>query len=342
MKILLSVDPEIPVPPVLYGGIERIVSALCQQYTAAGHTVYLLSNPGSTEEAVAQRIAWKGLSSVRKKDVYTNARQMLRLVKELHPDIIHSFSRLLYTYPILITRSVPLVQSYQREISPVSTGMVNAVGGSQVHFTACGAHMFSLLPHQEKWTAIHNFTDTDYFQPLPDAELKHLFFLGRIEPIKGVAEAIEVALRAEMPLVIAGNIPQEHQAYFDLKVKPHLDNPLIDYVGTVNDEQKLHYLQQAKALLFPISWEEPFGIVMAESMACGTPVVAFRRGSVEEVVCEGVNGFKAETVDEMVLVVKKLNTIDRQAVRQDAEKRFSAKAIGQKYLTLFENILREY
>lgn len=342
MKILITVDPEIPVPPKHYGGIERIVSALTKAYAQAGHTVFLLANPESGEEAAHEIVGWKGLSSVNDRDILTNALQLRRVYKRLSPDIIHSFSRLLYTYPLLFSAKVPFVQSYQRQISPHSTSVASFFGRKKIHFTACGAHMFQNLKHKHnKWTAIHNFTDTTYFQPDFQKTPEYLFFLGRIEEIKGTREAVEVALQTQTPLVIAGNIPKRHQGYFIEHIKPHLSNPLIKYVGLVNDEQKRGYLQGAKALLFPIKWEEPFGIVMAEAMACGCPVVGFRRGSVPEVVKNGENGFQVETTSEMCAAVKNLDTINRRKVRQDAENRFSIETISEKYLELFQSILKK-
>ncbi len=339
MKIFLTVDPEIPVPPKGYGGIERIVSSLCKAYSENGHVVYLMANPKSAEKNINRLIAWKGLKSRDKTDIKTNAIQLLQAVKKYQPDIVHSFSRLLYLYPLFLTTKIPVVQSYQRKISTKSTKMASVVAGKKLQFTACGAHMFAAMKSKNKFRAIHNFTDTDYFRPDFNKNTDFLFFLGRIEPIKGTSEAIQAALAANQKLIIAGNIPDEHQSYFKNKIEPHFSNPLIEYVGTVNDEQKLKYLQKAKALLFPIKWEEPFGIVMAEAMACGCPVIGFKRGSVPEVVKNSETGFIVENTTEMSRAIGKTDKIDRQKVRIDAEKRFSLHAIAEKYLNLFHQLV---
>jgi len=332
MKILLTVDPEIPVPPKLYGGIERIVSGLARAYTQSGHEVFLLANPESTEENAKVIFGWRGLKSNRYTDIYTNTRQLYWVCNKIKPDIIHSFSRLLYLFPLFLRKKIPVLQSYQREISKKTTGLAQTLAKERLKFSACGAHMFQGFPNQKKWLAIHNFTDTDFFVPEPRAIKQFLFFLGRIEDIKGTYEAIQVALKTQTHLIIAGNIPDEQKEYYETKVKPFLANPLIEYVGMLNDHHKKHYLQAAKALLFPIKWSEPFGIVMAEAMACGTPVIAFNHGAVNEVIIDGVNGYKVDNLEQMVDAVLKIDDVDRNLVRLDAEARFSLFVIAEKYL----------
>jgi len=341
MRILITVDPEIPVPPSGYGGIERIVSSLSKEFAKRGHEVFLLANPKSTEESAVKIFGWKGASSVKNRDIRINAFQLKTVVKEIKPDVIHSFSRLLYLYPTLLTTKIMVVQSYQREISKYSTKLADLIGGKKIQFTACGAHMFKKFTGKKKWHAIHNFTDTNFFTDDATVSKEYLFWLGRIENIKGTKEAIHVALETNQQLIIAGNIEKRHQPYFLNAVKPHLSNPLIKYVGLVDDEQKLKWFRGAKAFLFPIKWEEPFGIVMAESMACGTPVIALNRGSVNEVIENGVNGYKVDTISEMIDSIKKIDQIDREKVRKDAEKRFSIGFIAEKYLELFEQIVKK-
>lgn len=341
MKILLTVDPEIPVPPTNYGGIERIVDALIKEYSQCGHEVYLVANPASTNAQAKKIFGWPALFSRGKNNVLTNSKFLYGVSKTLKPDVIHSFSRLLYLYPIFMRCKTPVIQTYQRDISKKSTQLASFVAGKKLAFTCCGEHMIKNHPIAPKCTPIHNFTDTQYFIPDEQLPKEHLFFLGRIEEIKGTKEAIEVALRTRQKLIIAGNIQPGHDAYFETHVKPHLSNTLIEYVGPVNDAQKLFYLQRALAFLMPIKWEEPFGIVMAEAMACGVPVIGFRRGSVPEVVKDGVTGFVVENVDEMIEAVNKIDTIDRNIVRQDCEARFSLPFITQQYLGLFKNMLNK-
>lgn len=334
MRILLSVDPEIPVPPTNYGGIERIVDSLVKYYSQNGHQVYLVSNPNSTCEKAFMKISWKGLSSTSKRDILLNANQLLNIVKHYKIDVIHSFSRLLYLYPIFLLSKVKVIQTYQREISPKSTMWAKRIAGNQLQFTSCAAHVFKNLENKKDFTAVYNFTDTDFFSIQKKQERTFLFFLGRIQDIKGVYEAIQVAKKSNHKLVIAGNIPDEHLDYFKSSVEPYIDNTHITYIGPINDEEKLKYFQQAKAMLFPIKWEEPFGIVMAEAMACGCPVLAFERGSVSEVVVNNLNGFKSSNVDEMAKDVSKLHELNEDQIQKYAEDNFSLKAVGSKYLDL--------
>jgi glycosyltransferase involved in cell wall biosynthesis len=339
MKILITVDPEIPVPPKLYGGIERIVSSLCKTYSEKGHEVFLLANPESTENNVKKIIGWHGLHSRRKIDILKNAIQLYCTANKYDIDIIHSFSRLLYLYPIFLMKKTPVLQTYQRKISTKSTRLANLIAGNKINFSACSRYMFNGFKKIEKWTAIYNFADTNYFIPDENVEKKHLIFLGRIEEIKGTKEAIEVAIATNSKLIIAGNIQNGHEDYFNTYIKPFLDNPLIEYVGPVDDEQKKNYLQNAKAFLFPIKWDEPFGIVMAEAMACGVPVIGFNRGSVTEVVKHGKTGFIVSNVEEMINAVNQIGSIDRNLVRSDCVSRFSLEMISKQYLELFGQIL---
>jgi glycosyltransferase involved in cell wall biosynthesis len=165
-----------------------------------------------------------------------------------------------------------------------------------------------------------------------------LVFLGRIEEIKGTHVAIEMALKTNNRLIIAGNIPAEYELYFNDRVKPFLSEQ-IQYIGPVNDVQKNTMLREAKAFLMPIQWNEPFGIVMAEAMACGTPVIGFNRGSVPEVVEQGETGFVCNTNDEFADAVNKISQINRADVRKAAENRFSADVISNNYIALYQKLI---
>lgn len=335
MKILLTVDPEIPVPPIGYGGIERIVDSLVKAFVMQGHEVYLLANENSTCKYAKKIFGWKGKTSSLS-NVLINALQLRVIVKKIKPDVVHSFSRLLYLYPLFLNSKLKIIQSYQRQISTKSTQMAYWLSGKKISFTACAAHLFKGFKNKESWNVIYNFTDTEYFKPNPQLERKYFAFLGRIEPIKGTFEAIQACIATKSRLLIAGNIPSEYQWYFDEKVKPFLKNGEIDYIGIVDDKQKLDLLQNAKAMLFPINWEEPFGIVMAESLACGTPVIAFKRGSVPEVIENNVNGFVVDDVNEMIDAIIKVSVLDNNKVRETVEAMFSDVVVSKQYLNLYK------
>jgi glycosyltransferase involved in cell wall biosynthesis len=165
-------------------------------------------------------------------------------------------------------------------------------------------------------------------------------FLGRIEEIKGPHLAIELARMTNTSLVIAGNVPAEHQAWFDKHIAPQVDGKQIRFVGPVDDAQKNELLGSARAFLMPILWDEPFGIVMAEAMACGTPVLALKRGAAAEVVEDGITGFVTDTVGELVAKSNDLWKIDRLACRRRVESRFSAEAVVDGYLSVYERMVK--
>lgn len=321
----------------MYGGIERIAEGLAAQYKKSGHEVVLVANPLSTCVHADKIIGWKGAKSQELKDIWTNAWQLYRIYTTEKPDIVHSFSRLLYLYPLFFLSKVKVVQSYQRAISAKSTTLARCLAGQRLQFTACATHLYANLPNAFAWKAVFNFTDTDYFTPADQPNKEYLLFLGRIEPIKGVKEAIEVAQKTDWPLIIAGNIPEDNQSYFAHEIEPHL-NERHKYVGQVNDEQKLKLFRHAAAFLFPVQWEEPFGIVMAESLACGTPVIGLNRGSVPEVIIHKKNGFICQTIKEMEQAVHDLDAIDRVFCRQDAEQRFSSSTAAENFIRIFNSL----
>lgn len=336
----MTCDPEIPVPPGKYGGVERLVSGLCQEYQRMGHEVYLVANSESTEP-VTKSFGWKISHSRGSESVWKNGWQLRSIVKELKPDVIHSFSRLLYLYPMFLTGiRVPVLQTYGRAISQQSTDLARRICGSYIHFACCGRHMLRSIKGADDWNVVYNFTDTDYYKA-PDGNRDYLAFLGRIEDIKGTHEAIMVAKKSNTPLVIAGNIEPEHREYYDTMVKPYVDADFIRYIGTVDDKQKQKLLEGAKAFLMPVKWEEPFGIVMVEAMACGAPVLAFNRGSVPEIVVEGT-GMISENIDQMASHVEKLDEcLPPDQLNQYVKNTFSRQVIARHYLSLFNQWIKK-
>ena len=226
--------------------------------------------------------------------------------------------------------------SYQRQITPRSIVWARRAFGSTIEFTACSRHMIRAVESLGKWHVVPNgvplraFT----FQSRVAADAP-LVFLGRLEEIKGPHLAIEAARRARKRLILAGNVEPAHQDYFDERIRPFIDDDTVRYVGPVTDREKNELLGGAAALLMPILWDEPFGIVMAEALACGTPVVGFRRASVPEVVSDGLTGFLASSMVELTDAVARVPQIDRRKCREAAETRFSDRAIVQQYESLY-------
>jgi glycosyltransferase involved in cell wall biosynthesis len=206
-------------------------------------------------------------------------------------------------------------------------------------FTGCSNHIAERIPPYAPAHTVYNGVALDTYDYQPEIEDDApLVFLGRIAPIKGTHTAVEVARRTGRRLVIAGNVPDDEQGFFQEHVEPHLDGRRICYVGPVDDTEKNKLLGRAAAFLMPIEWEEPFGIVMAEAMACGTPVIGTRRGSVPEVVEDGVTGFVGESVDDLVDAVGRIDELSRSATRRRCERLFSDRAIVDAYLEVYHEL----
>jgi glycosyltransferase involved in cell wall biosynthesis len=172
-----------------------------------------------------------------------------------------------------------------------------------------------------------------------NGEEGYFAFLGRISPEKGCDRAIEIAIATNTPIKIAAKIDNADRDYFEEKIRHLFNHPLVTYIGEINEEQKKPFLGNAKALLFPIDWSEPFGIVMIESMACGTPVIAWNMGSVPEIIEDGKNGFIVDSMEESINAVNKLSSIDRRAVRRSFEESFTAKRMAADYIKVYEDII---
>ncbi len=304
-----------------------------------GHEVTLFAHPDS--KSPGGFMPWPGRSSQPVSDTLRNAATLARTVGQGRFDVIHSFSRIAYLAPIL-PLAVPKIMSYQRDISPKTVRLGHALSRDTLSLTAISRWMMAPVEHIGRWALIPNGVPVARFTFRPSvASDAPLIFLGRVEEIKGPHLAIEIARRTGRRLIISGNIPDEKRAWVEAHVLSKVDGNRVRYVGPVDDEQKNALLGEAGALLMPILWEEPFGIVMAEAMACGTPVLGLNRGAVPEVVENGVTGFVCEKIDELVSAVAKLSTIDRKACRDRVEQLYSDNAVVDAYEKLYFERLAE-
>ena len=333
LKIALTADPELPVPPLLYGGIERIIDLLARQLVERGHEVTLFAHPDS--RSAGTLVPWPGARSPSKADTLRNALALARHVACGRFDVVHSFSRIAYLTPIL-PLALPKVMTYQRAISPRTVRLGHGLSRGTLEFTAISEWMMQDVRHIGHWSMVPNAVSlASYtFQPTV-ADDAPLMFLGRIEEIKGPHLAIEIAHRTGRRLVIAGNIPEDKRAWVEEHVLRHVDGDRVRYVGPVDDAQKNALLGEAAAFLMPILWDEPFGIVMAEALACGTPVLGLNRGAVPEVVIDGRTGFVRDTLDDLVETVGRIGTLSRQACRTDAEARYGQDGLAEGYLAVY-------
>jgi len=323
------------VPPRLYGGTERVVSWLTEELVEQGHHVTLFASGDSETSAELIRAVPQGLRLGGIRDHTASLLVMLEEVRRRAStfDVIHFHVDLLQ-FP-----------SFQNSATPCLTTLHGRLDLPDFHPVY---HAFPEMP----LVSISN----DQRLPLPNANwlanIQHglpkgpapndvnsrdyLAFLGRIAPEKRPDRAIEIAKRTGIPLKIAAKVDPADQEYFDHVIRPQLDHPLIEFIGEISDREKRDFLGNAIALLFPIDWPEPFGLVMIEAMREGTPTIAWRRGSVPEVMDEGVTGFIVESIDEAVAAVRMSVDIDRKAVRQRFENRFTSTLMASKYVAEYK------
>jgi glycosyltransferase involved in cell wall biosynthesis len=338
MRILLIADPYIPVPPRFYGGIERVAADLADEYVRRGHNVTLWAAPGSGTSAYRWTFGSEGEWSR-----WSNARNIAHLNARLprfldRYDVVHNFGRLAYLTSILSSK-VRKVQTYMRRVNPRNMRITQSLRARNLHFTAVSQAIRDTGTNGGgDWHVIYNSAEPSRY-PFVSAVAADapLVFLGRFERCKGAHTAIEVARRADRTLLLAGTpspLPCERD-YFTRDVESHIDGTRVQFVGPVDDEAKRTLLGRAAALLLPVEWDEPFPVVLPESLLCGTPVLALRRGGIPEGIDHGRTGFVCDTVDEMVSLVPAVKELDRAACRAEAERRFSTRAIADEYLRLY-------
>jgi glycosyltransferase involved in cell wall biosynthesis len=340
MRVLVTADPFLPVPPAGYGGIERVVALLVEALADRGHDVTLVAHPESRTRATL--LPYGGSAVQGRRAARRDVVQLMHHVwaRSRQVDVVHSFGRLAGLAPVL-PLALPKVQSYQRAIPWAGVQRAVWLAGSSLQFTACSTALrANAQPRHGAWHTVPNPVDTRrYTARTAVAADAPLVFLGRLEAIKGVREAIAIARAAGRTLIIAGNRVDsaEGRRYFTDAIAPQVDGTSVQYLGEIDDARKNDLLGHAAALLMPIQWEEPFGIVMIEALACGTPVIAFDRGSVREVVREGVTGFIRTTVADAAAAVGQLHQLDRHQCRDDAERRFGIAPVVDAYERLYRS-----
>lgn len=338
MKILLTADPEIRVPPELYGGIERVVDLLVREFTREGHQVTLVARAGSTSPATT-KYAWVVDSSRGLWAAVRNSFVLRRAVSQVSPDVIHSFSRLLWLSP-MFRDPMPRIMSYQREPSGRTVRLAARLHGDRLQFSGCSEYIAANGRRRGggRWSVVPNCVDPQVYRFVGNVPANApLVFLSRVEEIKGCHSAIEIAKASGRRLLIAGNheTDGENGVYWSNRVAPELGRNGIEYVGPVNDSQKSSLLGSAAALVVPIEWHEPFGIVFIEALACGTPVISAPLGALPEIIEDGEHGFLVHSVEGGLEAVRRLPTVDRAVCRRLVETKFSMKVVANQYLSLY-------
>lgn len=335
MKIALVAPPFIAVPPKKYGGTELFVAELAEGLQQQGAEVVLYAN-GESTAPVELRSIYQQEEWPIEGNVDASLKGLCHSAWAVHDasqsaDVIHvnsapglSFSRFVeqpfvYTVHHAYDRSL---EDYYEKLPDVQYVTISDFQQQQLH-----------MPHMR---TIHHGIKPSLYQ-VQETKQQYLCFLGRVAPTKGTHLAIEIAKKSGIPLKIAGEIQPLYQQYWETKVKPQVDGTFIEYVGELGPDEKNELLGNAMALLFPIQWDEPFGLVMIESMACGTPVLALPGGSVPEVVKEGVSGHMRRSTNELAECARNLK-IAVKTVRSYMEENFSVERMVRDYITLYAQL----
>jgi glycosyltransferase involved in cell wall biosynthesis len=327
------------VPPKLYGGTERVVYSLTEELVAMGHDVTLFASGDSVTSAHLAAMRNEALRlDPSVKDwvaIYTRMVEMIYRRKDEF-DVLH-FHIDYFPLSLFSRQRVPFVTTLH--------GRLDVPEFKDVFETYPDAPFVSISDSQRQpiprlnWvrTVLHGMP-ADLLTPQP-VKQDYVAFLGRISPEKGVDKAIRIASKAGIKLKIAAKVDNADKDYYDTQVRPLIEgNPDVEFIGEINDTQKPAFLSGAHSLLFPIDWPEPFGLVMIEAMACGTPVVAFNRGSVPEVIDDGLSGFIVNDEIEAVCALSRIDTLDRARVRATFERRFTARRMAEDYLDLYQEL----
>ena len=327
------------VPPLYYGGTERIVSYLTEELIEQGHDLTLFASGDSLTKgrliapcdrslrldlACQDRVAYHFLQL---EQVFQNAASF---------DIIHFHIDYLH-YPFSKRIDVPhLTTLHGRLDLPDLVPLYREF--TDVPVVSISNAQRTPLPWVNWQGTIYHGLPLDLYEYKKN-QGNYLAFVGRISSEKRVDRAIEIAKLANMKLKIAAKVDPSDRRYMDTEIRPLLDHPLVEFIGEIGEKEKVDLLGNAYALLFPIDWVEPFGIVMIEAMACGTPVIAFRRGSVAEVIDDGVTGFIVDGIEESLQALDKVQDFDRERCRKVFEERFSAARMAGDYLKIYERLI---
>jgi glycosyltransferase involved in cell wall biosynthesis len=327
------------VPPKLYGGTERVVYSLTEELVAMGHDVTLFASGDSVTAATLAPVRDRALRlDPTVKDWVATYYRMVELIyrRKDEFDVLH-FHIDYFPLALFSRQKVPFLTTIH--------GRLDIAEFVETYGTFADCPFVSISHSQRRpipnlnWvrTVLHGMP-ANLLTPQP-VKQEYAAFLGRISPEKGVDRAIKIAGKAGMKLKIAAKVDNADKEYYDALIKPLIQgNPDVEFIGEINDAQKPGFLSGAHALMFPIDWPEPFGLVMIEAMACGTPVIAFNCGSVPEVLDHGVTGFIVNDIDQAVAATRRIHMLDRARIRATFDRRFTARRMAEDYLDVYEEL----
>jgi glycosyltransferase involved in cell wall biosynthesis len=327
------------VPPKLYGGTERVVSYLTEELVRAGHQVTLFASGDSVTSAELVPVVPRALRldhTVRDCTPY-NCMLVDRVMRRAYEfDLVH-FHIEFFHYPFARQFGSRMVTTLHGRLDLPDLYPFYRAFPELPLISISGAQRGPMPPVNWLATIPHGLPrNLLTFRARPEG---HFAFLGRISREKRVDRAIRISRELGVKLKIAAKVDKADKDYFDAEIKHLIDDPLIEYVGEIGEKQKNAFLGSARALLFPIEWPEPFGLVMIEAMACGTPVIAFDRGSVPEVLEDGVTGFIVNSMDEAIRAAARVHTLDRARIRQRFDQRFTAEHMAENHLEAYRRLL---
>ena len=329
------------VPPKLYGGTERVVSWLTEELVALGHDVTLFASGDSQTSAKLEATWPKALrldGAVRDPNALhvVMLENVRRKCDDEEFDFLH-FHLDYYPFSLFYRQPTPFLTTLHGRLDlPEHQPVFHTF--SKVPVISISNAQRRPVPQANWLRTVHHGLPEDLLTPQA-VKPSYLGVLGRIAPEKGVDRAIKIATRCGIPLKIAAKVDRADQEYYDELIKPMIDNnPLVEFIGEISDREKPDFLSGAIGLLVPIDWPEPFGLVMIEAMACGTPVIAFRAGSVPEVIEDGLTGFICDDIAGAVRAVDRLGTLSREACRREFETRFTALRMARDYVDIYRRL----
>ncbi|HEX4594169.1 MAG TPA: glycosyltransferase family 4 protein [Bryobacteraceae bacterium] len=325
-------------PPALYGGTERVVSYLTEALVRQGHDVTLFGSGDSTTSAKLIAPCKRALRL--DPDVQDSLAYHMIMIEEVYRragkfDIIHFHIDYLH-FPVSRRTRMPNITTLHGRLDLPEHGALYRQFPDMPLVSISNSQRKPIPLASWRATVYHGLPDDLYsFEERPG---KYLAFIGRISPEKGLDRSIQAAIQAGMPIRIAAKVDKVDRAYFETAIKPMLDHPLVDYIGEIGEREKQEFLGGAYALMFLIDWPEPFGLAMIEALACGTPVIAFRRGSVPEIIDEGRTGFIVDSVDDAVDAIGKVAQLNRGDCRKAVEQRFSSERMANDYVAEYDGL----
>ena len=327
------------IPPKLYGGTERVISWLTEELVALGHDVTLFASGDSQTAATLEPVWPKALrldGAVRDANALhmTMLERVRRRAQEF--DVLH-FHLDYYPFSLFARQPTPFLTTLHGRLDLPEHQLVFRTFSSSPLISISDSQRRP-VPHAGWVRTVHHGLPERLLMPQPTRP-SYLAFLGRISPEKGIDQAIRIAQRCGVPLKIAAKVDRVDKEYFEAEIRRLIVAPDVEYVGEINDAEKSAFLSGAVALLVPIVWPEPFGLVMIEAMACGAPVIAYDRGSVREIVEPGVTGFVVENETAAAAAAAELSRLSRPAIRKRFEARFTARRMAEDYLDVYRGMI---